>query len=89
MNRYSRIVTQPKDQGASQVSASQHLHVSPAELMYRQCCTRRMVSTATSTFKRPWLALVVSGNPFTMLLVFVLSLTLLQVRGQSVSIFVT
>lgn len=72
MNRYSRIVTQPKDQGASQVSCSQYFHVSPAELMHRQCCTRRMASAAMLTFKKPWLALVVSGNQFTVLLAFIL-----------------
>ena len=69
MNRYSRIVTQPKDQAASQVSSSRLLQVLPVISMYRQCCTRQMVSAAKPTFKRPWLVSVASGNPFTLLLV--------------------
>lgn len=88
MNRYSRIVTQTKDQGASQVSSSQPRQVSPARSMHRQCCTRQMVSAANPTFKKPWLASEVSGKPFTLLLVLVSHL-LLQVRGQPVSIAAT
>lgn len=75
MNRYSRIVTQPKDQGASQVSPPHLLKIAPARSMYRQCCTRQTVSTANPTFKKQWLASVVSGNPFTSLSACLLILT--------------
>jgi dihydroxyacid dehydratase/phosphogluconate dehydratase len=62
MNRYSRIVTQPKDQGAAQVSSLRRRRGRPAQATCRQCCTQQKASPVMLTSKRLWSVLVASGE---------------------------
>ena len=66
LNRYSRNVTIPKDQGASQVRVDKS-HVSVIRLMFdecRQCCTRRMELIHLQISRSLWSVLQVSGEFF-------------------------
>jgi hypothetical protein len=62
MNRYSRTVTQPKDQGASQVSPSCVKEKDKKMDEARLCCTRLRASTPTTISTKPWSALPASGE---------------------------
>ena len=57
MNRHSRIVTQPKDQGASQVDIGELSFKVNASIGYifRLCSMLQMKSKQTMTSTRPWL----------------------------------
>lgn len=62
MNRYSRTVTQPKDQGASQVSHLSQVRNAGETDIRRPCCTLPKVSKIRRTFKRPWSVSLVYGE---------------------------
>lgn len=62
MNRYSRTVTQPKDQGASQVSHSRLCEEWREADAGRPCCTLLKVSAVMRTFKRQWLVSLAYGK---------------------------
>jgi hypothetical protein len=66
MNRYSRTVTQTKDQGASQVCSKSRFIVSfylqPQDPDCRLCCTRPTGSKSMRTSTRPWSVSQVSGE---------------------------
>jgi hypothetical protein len=63
MNRYSRTVTQPKDQGASQVSHSRSREeYGEVDVVHRPCYTPLKVSAVTRTFKKQWLVSLVYGE---------------------------
>jgi hypothetical protein len=57
MNRYSRTITQPKAQGASQVSRTDS-----TTLMTRPCCTLPMVLPTSRILTRPWSVSPVFGT---------------------------
>ncbi|WVN90520.1 uncharacterized protein L203_105756 [Cryptococcus depauperatus CBS 7841] len=59
MNRYSRTITQPKAQGASQVSIPA---LRTRLTLFRPCCTQQMVLIMIRILTKPWWALPVSGT---------------------------
>lgn len=65
MNRYSRTVTQTKDQGASQVRLYSIATTQVSNGGYaRLCCTPRRVSTRTKTSIRLWSVLQAFGASY-------------------------
>lgn len=65
MNRHSRIVTQPKDQGASQVDIGNSLSVkvnASIGYIFRLCSMLQMKSKQTMISTRPWLVWLAYGK---------------------------
>jgi hypothetical protein len=84
MNRHSRIVTQPKDQGASQVDIGELFFKVNASISYifRLCSMLQMKSRQTMTSTRPWLVWPAYGESFLVILLLQFLITFRRYEGN-------
>ena len=69
MNRHSRVVTQPKVQGASQVDIAKYFSFNVSiSYIFRPCSMLQMKSIQTMTSTRPWSAWRAYGKFFVILM---------------------